>query len=111
MRVPWVKHLTMMVGLVAMTIGIGAVGFAAEDTEGKRIGPSTEITKENLNQPTAGMRDDLIISDLTKEAERPMSVPDPRSEMSLPDRQPLCGPWKNAINHVYCAPGYDSFSF
>ncbi len=111
MRVPLVKHLAMMVGLVAMTIGIGAVVFAAEDTEGKMIGPSMEIKKETVNQPTAGMRDDLIVPDLTKEVERPMSVPDPRSEMSLSDRQPLCGPWKNAINHVYCAPGYDSFSF
>lgn len=53
-----------------------------------------EITKESMEKPSLGQRGDRALLELRKESERPMSVPDPRSEMILPDRRPPCGPWK-----------------
>ena len=73
------------------------------------VAPSTDIKKESVQQPWFDLRDDQIVSAISQDAERPMSVPDSDSSMEMPDRRPLCGPWKNAINHVYCSPGYDVY--
>ncbi len=111
MKLPLVKRVFIIVGIAAFTVTTGAVLFAADDMGGIMMGPPADIKKESRATPPMGVREEVKAQELTKEMERPMSAPDPRSEQSLPDRQPLCGPWKNAINHVYCAPGYDVFSF
>lgn len=103
------KGCLLVMGVAVLTMIFGSGVLAAEDTKGKMIGPSMEIKKESIERPSLGQREDLAVPELTKEFEHPMSVPDPRSEMVMPDRRPLCGPWKNAINHVYCAPGYDHY--
>jgi hypothetical protein len=111
MTLPLIKQLIVLVGVVAITMAAGAVLFAADDMGGRMMGPSTDIKKETLPAPASEGRDAFLVPELTKEMERPMRVPDPRSDQAMPDRQPLCGPWKNAINHVYCAEGYDAISF
>jgi len=73
------------------------------------VAPSTDIKKESVQQLSSDLRDDQVVSEISKDVERPMSVPDSDSSMEMPDRRPLCGPWKNAINHVYCSPGYDVY--
>ena len=96
-------------GLVAMLLlGVPSV-LAVDQPADKMIGPSMEIKEKTIDKPSLGVREDVVTPELTKELEHPMSVPDPRAEMVMPDRRPLCGPWKNAINHYACAPGYDSY--
>lgn len=111
MRVTILKGVLLVVGVAALMMVFGSPALAADDTEGKMIGPSMEIKKDTIDRPSLGLRDDLVVPELKKEFERPMSVPDPRSEMVMPGRNPLCGPWKNAINHYACGEGYDTFAF
>lgn len=98
-----------LAGLTAMLLIAVPSALAVDQPVDKMIGPSTEIKKETIDKSSVGVSEDVITPELTKELERPMSVPDPRAEMVMPDRKPLCGPWKNAINHYTCAPGYDSY--
>lgn len=112
MRVIIFKGVLSVVGVAALLMVFGSPALAAEDSEGKMIGPSMEIKKEAIDRPSLGVRDDVVIPEFTKEFERPMSVPeDPQSKMVYPGRDPLCGPWKNAINHYACGEGYDSLAF
>jgi hypothetical protein len=67
------------------------------------------VSKESAQGPSIDVREDQIASELSNEVEQPMTVPDSESLPTMSDRNPLCGPWKNAINHVYCAPGYDVY--
>jgi hypothetical protein len=98
-----------LAGLTVMLLIAVPPALAVDQPVDKMIGPSTEIKKETIDKSSVGVREDVITPGLTKELERPMSVPDPRAGMVMPDRKPLCGPWKNAINHYTCAPGYDSY--
>jgi hypothetical protein len=112
MRNTILKGVLLVVGMAALMMVFGSPALAAEDTAGKMIGPSMEIKKEAIDRPSLGVRDDVVVPELTKEFERPMSVPeDPRSNMVYPGRDPLCGPWKNAINHYACGKGYESLAF
>jgi hypothetical protein len=111
MRVIMLKGVLLVMGVAALTMVFGSSALAADDTVGKMIGPSMEIKKEMIDRPSLGLRDDVVVPEIKKEFERPMSVPDPREEMVMPDRRPLCGPWKNAINHYACGEGYDHFAF
>lgn len=67
--------------------------------------------KDRIDKSTSGLRDELVVPELTRDVERPMSVPDPRAEMVMPDRTLLCGPWENAINHYSCGEGYGNVVF
>ncbi len=111
MRVTILKGVLLVVGMAALIMVFGSSALAAEDTAGKMIGPSMEIKKEAIDRPSLGVRDDVVVPELTKEFERPMSVPDPRANTVMPGRDPLCGPWKNAINHYACREGYESLAF
>jgi hypothetical protein len=114
MTVSLLKQLVVLIGFIAATMAGGAALFAADDMGGRMMGPSADIKKETIPPPDSArseVRDAFLVPELTSEMERPMKVPDPRSDQALSDRQPLCGPWKNAINHVYCAEGYDTISF
>jgi hypothetical protein len=111
MILPPIKQLIVLVGVFGVAMAAGAVLFAADDMDSRMIRPSTDLNKETGPAPGSEVRDAFLVPELTKEMERPMRMPDPRADQILPDRQPLCGPWKNAINHVYCAEGYDAISF
>lgn len=99
----------LVMGVAVLAMVFGSKALADDDTQDRMIGPSIEGKKESIEKSSPERRENLSVPEITKEFERPMSVPDPRSERVMPDRRPLCGPWKNAINHVYCAPGYDFF--
>ena len=94
-----------------------AVETAAFDQkDGMTVAPLTDLNKdtakERAERPSSDVSDvsdGRIASEISTDVEHPMGVPDSESSIVMPDRRPLCGPWKNAINHVYCAPGYDVY--
>jgi len=106
---PFINGALALAGLAALLVIAVPSALAVDQPVDKMIGPSTEIKKETIDKPSLGVREDVKTPELTKDFERPLSAPDPRAEMVMPDRRPLCGPWKNAINHYTCAPGYDSY--
>lgn len=93
----------------AMSKVVSAETTTRVQADDSMIASSPDITKESVQQPSSDVRDDQIASELSKDVEQPMSAPDSESWPAMSDRRPLCGPWKNAINHVYCAPGYDVY--
>ena len=98
----------------AMSPSVYAVETAAIDQrDDMTVAPLTDLNKdtakENAERPSSDVSDGRIASEISTDVEHPMSVPDSESSIVMPDRRPLCGPWKNAINHVYCAPGYDVY--
>lgn len=100
--------LVVVVWMISPSVRATEMGTPSQGGD-TQIGPSTDIKQDQIDKASSGLRDNVVDPELTKDAERPMSVPDPRSEMIMPDRRPLCGPWKNAINHYACAEGYDSY--
>jgi hypothetical protein len=70
-----------------------------------QIAPSTEIKDEHMDKSLPGLLDNVVVSELTKDVERPMSLRDPRPEMITLNRRPLCGPWKNAFNDYHGPEG------
>ena len=98
-----------VVGVAALTLVVGSSVFASEDAKEKMISPSVEMKKERIEKPSFVPQEDMAVRELTNEFERSMSVPDSRSEVVMPYRRPLCGPWKNAIHHYACPSGYDYF--
>ena len=98
----------------AMNPSVYAVETAAFDQrDGMTVAPLTDLNKdtpkENAQRPSSDVSDGRIASEISVDVEHPMSDPDLESSTVMPNRRPLCGPWKNAINHVYCAPGYDVY--
>jgi hypothetical protein len=98
----------------AMSPSVYAVETAASDQkDGMTVAPLTDLNKdtakERAERPSSDVSDGRIASEISTDVEHPMGVPDSESSIVMPDRRPLCGPWKNAINHVYCAPGYDVY--
>ena len=81
-------------------------GVQAEDS---MVASSPDIKKESAQPPSSDVRDEQIATELSRDVEQPVSAPDSEPWPAMQDRRPLCGPWKNAINHVYCAPGYDVY--
>jgi hypothetical protein len=90
-----------------------------------QVSASEHKSAELTLTPAAGM-DRKMLEGSETSYEKKMAEADLRQDqMVLPARQddsrsarvketdpgyrPLCGPSKNAINHVYCAPGYDSW--
>lgn len=102
--------LVVAVWMISPSVRAAETEMGAPSQGGEtQIGPSTDVEQDPIDKSSFGLRENVTAPDLTKDVERPMGVPDPRSEMIMPDRRPLCGPWKNAINHYACAPGYDSY--
>lgn len=88
MRVTILKGVLLVVGVAALMMVFGPPALAADDPEGKMIGPSMEIKKEAIDRPSLGVRDEVVVPEFTKESERPMSVPDPRANRVMPGRDP-----------------------
>lgn len=107
------KGALLVLGLSVLIMASGSAVFAIDESQdgAKMNGSSVEMKQTSLAEPVAGAEpDDLAQRELTKEMERPMSVPDESSsEYIMPDRKPGCGTWKNAINHMHCASGYDAY--
>jgi hypothetical protein len=101
--------LLLILATWAMNKVVSAETTIAGQADDSMILASPDIKQESVQPPSTDVRDDLIASELSKEVEQPMTVPDSASLPTMSDRNPLCGPWKNAINHVYCAPGYDVY--
>ncbi|HKU50863.1 MAG TPA: hypothetical protein VJQ25_00225 [Nitrospira sp.] len=101
--------LLLILATWAMSKVVSAEPPTAIQADDSIVASSPDITKESAQQPSSDARDDQISSELSKNVEQPMSVPESEAMPAMPDRRPLCGPWKNAINHVYCAPGYDVY--
>ena len=102
--------------IIGLSVVIMAFGSATSTVAGSRDGMKVkggpiDIMKTTIDQPAAVEQQDVLIQrEVSKEFEAPMREPDdPRSEMIIPCRTPGCGPWKNAINHMHCAPGYDVY--
>jgi hypothetical protein len=101
--------LLLILATWAMTKVVSAETTTVVQADESIVVSSQDITKESAQRPSSDVREDHIAAELSKDVEQPMSVPDSESSPAMSDRRPLCGPWKNAINHVYCAPGYDVF--
>lgn len=83
---------------------VAEMGVAGQGGD-NQIDSSTEVKQDTIDKSASGLRDNVVVPKRTKEVERPMSLSDPRSGRIMPDRRPLCGSWKNAINHDACAEG------
>jgi hypothetical protein len=92
---PWMISPSVRAGEMSVR---GQVGDA-------QIAPSTEIKNERTDKSSSGLLDNVVVSELTKDVERPMSLRDPRPEMITLNRRPLYGPWKNAFNDYHCVEG------
>jgi hypothetical protein len=101
--------LLLILATWAMSKVVSAETTAAVQTDDSMVSSSPDIKKESTQRPSSDVREDQIAAELSEDVEQPMSVPDSESLPAISDRRPLCGPWKNAINHVYCAPGYDVY--
>ena len=108
-----IKKLLLMIGLSVLIMAFGSAASAVDvGQDGVKVkGGSIEFKKTSIAQSAAVAEQDVLAQpEVTKEFERPMREPDdPQSEMIMPCRKPGCGPWKNAINHMHCAPGYDVY--
>ena len=108
----YVMFITLLLILAtwAMSKVVSAETTIAVQADDNMVASSPDISKESAQQPSTNVRDDQIASDFSTDAEQPISVPEDSASLpAMSDRRPLCGPWKNAINHVYCAPGYDVY--
>jgi hypothetical protein len=101
--------LLLILATWAMTKVVSAETTTVVQADESMVVSSQDINKESAQRPSIDVREDQIASELSNEVEQPMTVPDSESLPTMSDRNPLCGPWKNAINHVYCAPGYDVY--
>lgn len=101
--------LMLILATWAMSRVVSAETTTAVQADASMVVSSPDIKNESTQQASADVRDDQVASEVSKDGEQPMSVPDSESLPDMSDRRPLCGPWKNAINHVYCAPGYDVY--
>jgi hypothetical protein len=101
--------LLLILATWAMTKVVSAETTIVVQADESMVVSSQDINKESAQGPSIDVREDQIASELSNEVEQPMTVPDSESLPTMSDRNPLCGPWKNAINHVYCAPGYDVY--
>jgi hypothetical protein len=101
--------LLLILATWAMTKVVSAETTTVVQADESMVVSSQDINKESAQGPSIDVREDQIASELSNEVEQPMTVPDSESLPTKSDRNPLCGPWKNAINHVYCAPGYDVY--
>jgi hypothetical protein len=101
--------LLLILATWAMTKVVSAETTTVVQADESMVVSSHDINKETAQGPSIDVREDQIASELSNEVEQPMTVPDSESLPTMSDRNPLCGPWKNAINHVYCAPGYDVY--
>ena len=108
----YVVFITLLLILAtwAMSKVVSAETTIAVQADDNMVASSPDISKESAQRPSTDVRDDQIASDFSTDVEQPMSVPEDSASLpAMSDRRPLCGPWKNAINHVYCAPGYDVY--
>jgi hypothetical protein len=101
--------LLVILATWAMSKVVSAETTMAVQTDDTMVASSPDIRAESTQRPSSDVREDQIAAELSKDVDQPMSVPDSESWPAMSDRRPLCGPWKNAINHVYCAPGYDVY--
>lgn len=108
-----IKKALLIIGLSALIMAFESTASAvAGSQDGIKVKAGLiEIKKTTIAQSaTVAQQDVLAQREVNQEFERPMREPDdPRSEMVMPCRTPGCGPWKNAINHMHCAPGYDVY--
>ena len=102
--------LLLILATWAMSKVVSAETTTGVQAEDSRVAPSPDIKKEESPQRlSSDVREDQIATELSKDVEQPMSAPDSESWPAMPDRTPLCGPSKNAINHYACASGYDVY--
>jgi hypothetical protein len=98
---------------------LGSVVLAADanrdqlKTNGTADAVSVESQSASATKTAAVAKEEDIKSDeFNKNTERPVRVTDEsRSDQSMRDRDPGCGLglWRNAINHMHCGSGYDSY--
>jgi hypothetical protein len=101
--------------LIKITLAIGLIGLicaapakAGQPSEWSM--PHDQMTKERMDVPKTPEGQDPGAPEVAK----PMQAPNGaggEGEKDHPGYRPLCGPWKNAIRHVYCSDGYDTISF
>lgn len=107
-----IGYAMLVMGLAVVAVMLFSLSaLAADEPMEKAIGPVMESGKDLSDTGVAMPRTDPRAGELTKEMEKPMRTPDVGTESSHRGYRPLCGPAKDAINHVYCAEGYDSFAF
>ena len=108
-----VTKALLIIGLSVVIMALGSVtSTVAGSQDGMKVkGGPIAIKNTTIDQPAAVEQQDVPAHrEVSKEFEGAMRKPDdPRSEMIMPCRTPGCGPWKNAINHMHCAPGYDVY--
>lgn len=107
-----IGYTMLVIGFAVIVVMLFSLSArAAEEPTAKPIGPTMESGKDLSGENLSTPRSDPKAGELTKEMEKPMRAPDAGQEATSPSYRPLCGPAKNAINHVYCAEGYDTFAF
>jgi hypothetical protein len=107
------------IGLSVAVMTLGSVVLAADTnkdqlkTNGTADAVSAGSQTASATKTAAVAKENDIKSDeFSNNMERPMKVTDEsRSEQSMTGRDPGCGLglWRNAINHMHCGSGYDSY--
>jgi hypothetical protein len=108
------------IGLSVVLMTLGSVVLAADTnrdqlkTNGTADAASAGSQTASATKTAAVAKEDDIKSDEfnNNNMERPMRVTDEsRPDQSMTGRDPGCGLglWRNAINHMHCGSGYDSY--
>lgn len=107
-----IGYTMLIVGFAVIVVMLFSLSArAAEEPTAQPIGPVMESGKDLADDSLSMPRIEPKAGELTREMEKPMRVPETIHETTSTGYRPLCGPAKNAINHVYCGEGYDVFAF
>jgi hypothetical protein len=73
--------------------------------------PSTDFGRQAIGARKPVESNPVVRADPSQDADdSPRAQDDSQKAQDTPRcYRPLCGPSEQAINHVYCAPGYDSW--
>ena len=101
-----IRPALLLIGLSMLTTVLGSAVFALDgsrDPVNKRVTDHTNVIHSIavVEENNRAQRND--------NGRQLSESNDPRSEMIMPCRNPGCGPWKNAINHMHCGSGYDVY--